>query len=39
MPHADFIHLRVHSSYSLAEGAIKIIEDKPRTARPPSARI
>ncbi len=27
---ADFIHLRVHSSYSLAEGAIKIVEDKPK---------
>src|ERR1700721_1615116 len=25
-----FIHLRVHSSYSLAEGAIKIVEDKPK---------
>jgi len=24
---ADFIHLRVHSAYSLAEGAIKITED------------
>jgi DNA polymerase III subunit alpha len=24
MPHADFIHLRVHSAYSLSEGAIKI---------------
>ena len=23
MPHADFIHLRVHSAYSLSEGAIK----------------
>ena len=23
MPHADFIHLRCHSSYSLSEGAIK----------------
>ncbi len=23
MPHADFVHLRVHSSYSLSEGAIK----------------
>ena len=23
MPHADFVHLRVHSAYSLAEGAIK----------------
>jgi len=25
-----FIHLRVHSSYSLAEGAIKVVEDKPK---------
>ena len=24
MPHADFVHLRVHSAYSLAEGAIKL---------------
>ncbi len=24
MPHADFVHLRVHSAYSLAEGAIQI---------------
>ena len=24
MPHADFVHLRVHSAYSLAEGAISI---------------
>ena len=24
MPHADFVHLRVHTAYSLAEGAIKI---------------
>ena len=23
MSHADFVHLRVHSSYSLSEGAIK----------------
>ena len=23
MGHADFVHLRVHSSYSLSEGAIK----------------
>ncbi|MCC6719135.1 MAG: PHP domain-containing protein, partial [Acetobacteraceae bacterium] len=23
MPHADFVHLRVHSSYSMSEGAIK----------------
>ena len=26
----SFIHLRVHSSYSLAEGAIKVVEDKPK---------
>src|SRR5579872_6035543 len=24
MPHADFIHLRVHSAYSLSAGAIKV---------------
>jgi DNA polymerase-3 subunit alpha len=24
MPHAEFVHLRVHTSYSLSEGAIKI---------------
>ena len=24
----SFIHLRVHSSYSLAEGAVKVVEDK-----------
>jgi hypothetical protein len=24
MPHADFVHLRVHCAYSLAEGAIRI---------------
>ena len=24
MPHADFVHLRVHTAYSLAEGAIPI---------------
>src|SRR3984957_11411223 len=24
MPHADFIHLRVHSAFSLSEGAIKV---------------
>ena len=23
MPHADFVHLRIHSAYSLSEGAIK----------------
>jgi len=26
----SFIHLRVHSAYSLTEGAIKVIEDKPK---------
>ena len=26
MPHADFVHLRVHSAYSLAESAIKLKE-------------
>ena len=26
MPHADFVHLRVHSAYSLSEGAIKVPE-------------
>src|ERR1700721_1601068 len=30
-----FIHLRVHSGYSLAEGAIKIIEDKPKDGGKP----
>ena len=24
MPHADFVHLRTHSAYSLSEGAIKV---------------
>ena len=24
MPHADFVHLRAHSAYSLSEGAIKV---------------
>jgi len=24
LPHADFVHLRVHSAYSLSEGAIKV---------------
>ncbi|HUH84642.1 MAG TPA: DNA polymerase III subunit alpha, partial [Stellaceae bacterium] len=26
MPHADFVHLRTHSAYSLSEGAIKVKE-------------
>jgi DNA polymerase-3 subunit alpha len=32
MPHAEFVHLRVHSSYSLSEGAIKA-EKIPALAR------
>ena len=24
MPHADFVHLRTHSAFSLSEGAIKV---------------
>jgi DNA polymerase-3 subunit alpha len=32
MPHADFVHLRVHSAYSLSEGAIKA-EKLPTLAR------
>ena len=32
MSHADFVHLRVHSSYSLSEGAIKV-EKIPALAR------
>jgi DNA polymerase-3 subunit alpha len=30
-----FIHLRVHSAYSLTEGAIKITEDKPKDGTKP----
>ena len=26
MSHADFVHLRVHTAYSLSEGAIKIAD-------------
>jgi len=26
MPHADFVHLRVHSAYSLSEGAVRLGE-------------
>jgi DNA polymerase-3 subunit alpha len=32
MPHADFVHLRAHSAYSLSEGAIKV-EKLPALAR------
>ncbi|MGB9153609.1 MAG: DNA polymerase III subunit alpha [Alphaproteobacteria bacterium] len=31
----SFIHLRVHSGYSLAEGAIKVVEDKPKDGYQP----
>jgi len=33
MTHADFIHLRVHSAYSLAEGGIKVVEGKGKVPR------
>lgn len=33
MASADFIHLRVHSAYSLAEGALCVVEGKGLTAR------
>src|ERR1700728_4874474 len=35
---SDFIHLRVHSSYSLAEGAIKVVEDKPKDGHKPARK-
>ncbi len=31
----SFIHLRLHSAYSLAEGAIKVVEDKPKDGSSP----
>lgn len=33
MAPADFIHLRVHSAYSLAEGAIRVVEGKGKVPR------
>ncbi len=41
MPHADFVHLRVHSAYSLSEGAIKAdkIPVLARDAQMPAAAI
>ena len=41
MSHADFVHLRVHSSYSLSEGAIKAdkIPDLARDAAMPAVAI
>ena len=35
MVEPSFIHLRVHSAYSLTEGAIKIVEDKPKDGGKP----
>ena len=34
MATSSFIHLRVHSGYSLAEGAIKVVEEKPKDGTP-----
>ncbi len=41
MPHADFVHLRVHSAYSLSEGAIKAekIAALAQAARMPAVAI
>ena len=41
MPHADFVHLRVHSAYSLSEGAIKAekIATLARDARMPAVAM
>lgn len=38
MPDPAFIHLRVHSAYSLAEGAIKVVEDKPKDGGKPARK-
>jgi DNA polymerase-3 subunit alpha len=38
MSDSGFIHLRVHSAYSLAEGAIKIYEEKPKDGSKPARR-
>ncbi|MDD3030002.1 MAG: DNA polymerase III subunit alpha [Alphaproteobacteria bacterium] len=35
MSSPSFIHLRVHSAYSLAEGAIKVVEEKPKDGSVP----
>lgn len=41
MPHADFVHLRAHSAYSLSEGAIKVdkLPALARDARMPAVAI
>ena len=38
MPENNFIHLRVHSAYSLAEGAIRIYEEKPKDGSKPARK-
>ena len=38
MPHADFVHLRVHSAYSLSEGAIKADKIAALAQEPPCRR-
>ena len=41
MPHADFVHLRVHSAYSLSQGAIRVpeIATLARSAHMPAVAI
>ena len=39
MPHAGFVHLRVHSAYSLLEGAIKIDDLVARCRREAMAAV
>ncbi|MBE7209549.1 MAG: PHP domain-containing protein, partial [Gluconacetobacter diazotrophicus] len=41
MPHADFVHLRVHSAYSLSQGAIRVAEiaELARAAAMPAVAI
>jgi DNA polymerase III subunit alpha len=41
MPHADFIHLRVHSAYSLSEGAItpKALAELAKRAQMPAVAV
>lgn len=38
MSDPSFIHLRVHSSYSLAEGAVKVYEEKPKDGSKPARK-
>jgi len=41
MPHADFVHLRVHSAYSLSEGAItpKALAELAKRAEMPAVAV